>query len=65
MATVDIRRSIRWQLDNLTAEQAAEYSRIVGEEPMTAAELADWWEDWTWDGLAQLLWVRQETEAEE
>ena len=62
MATVDIKRSIRYQLDEITDAQAAEYSRIIGVEPMTARELAAWWEDWSWDGLAQLLYVRMEPE---
>lgn len=65
MATVDIRRSIQYQLDELTDDQAAEYCQIIDEEPMTARELAAWWEDWSWDGLAQLLYVRQEREEDE
>jgi len=61
---LDIRRSIQYQLDQLTDKQAATYCRIINAEPMTAKELAAWWEDWSWDGLAQLLTVRLDAESD-
>jgi len=61
---VSVKRSIEYQLAELTDEQAAEYVRIVGEEAMTARQVRAWWEDWTRDGLAQLLYVRMERREE-
>jgi len=61
---ISVERSVRWQLEHLTDEQAAEWCSIVGVERKTAKALADGWEDWTWEGLMGLLAVTQEEGGE-
>ena len=62
MSQVNIQRSIRWQLDNLTPAMVSTFCDIAELEPMTEDEFRDWWSDWTWDGLDYLLVARGESE---
>ena len=59
---IDARASIEYQFANMTNEQAALFCQIAELPPMTVEALADWWQDWTMDGLAQLLFVQTEPE---
>ena len=60
MSQVNIQRSIRWQLDNLTPQIVTRFCEAAGLEPMTPTELAEWWDDWSWEGLECLLLARSE-----
>jgi len=60
VSQVNIQRSIRWQLDNLTPQIVTRFCEAAGLEPMTPTELAEWWDDWSWEGLECLLLARSE-----
>lgn len=44
----------------LTQEAVDRYCAIVDLDPMSVGEFREWFEDDTWEGLTQLLWVEQE-----
>lgn len=60
-----VRRSIQWQLDNLTPEIAAKVCDLGGVKALSAAALRAGWQDWTLDGLESLLLARSEVEDAE
>jgi hypothetical protein len=62
---LDIRRSIQWQLDNLTPAMAVLVCGYAGLPAMPDAELRATWQDWTADGLERLLIARSEVEDAE
>lgn len=57
---LDVRRSIEWQLQNLTPEMAARFCEIAGIDAMPEP-----WSDWTLDALEALLIARSEVEDAE
>lgn len=56
-APLDVRRSIEWQLVNLTPAIAAQFCEIAG-----IAAMPEPWSDWTLDALEALLIARSEVE---
>ncbi len=66
MAKISVERSVKYQLEQMTQADVDKYLGIVREyqevDDMTPAEFAEWWEDYSEDGLAQLLFVRMEDE---
>lgn len=59
---LSLRRSIAWQLDNLTQAIVTTFCEIAGREAMTPETFRTWWADWTPDGLECLLIARSEAE---
>ena len=62
---LSVTKSIRWHLARITQAQVDAYTELVGLERMTPAEFSEWWDDWTWDGLFQIMWARGEMQNEE
>ena len=58
-------KSIKYHLALLTPNEAWLFCDEAGIERMTPAELGEWWRDWTWDGLLQLMWARGEVKTAE
>ena len=64
MAKISIQRSVEYQLNQMTQEDVDRYLEIVKEyqelPDMDPAEFKEWFEDYSEEGLAQLLFVRME-----
>jgi hypothetical protein len=66
ISRLNVRKSIDWQLANLTPGMVAAFCRLAGIDPLTPAQFhTNWledWQDWTADGLEALLIARSEAE---
>ena len=62
---VDLVASIQYQLQMLTDEEAASWCELTGNATMSASALAAQWNDWSVEGLSQLLFVRAPDGGEE
>ena len=60
---IDVQTSIQYQLQLLTDEQAQLWAELTGNQILKASDLAANWDDWTPEGLVQLLLVRSEGES--
>lgn len=61
---VDIQTSIQYQLQSMTDEQAQLWAELTDNQILKASDLAANWDDWTLQGLVQLLLVRSEGESD-
>ncbi len=60
-----VRRSIQWQLDNLTPEMVTQFCQLAGWGALTVGAFREAWADWTPEGLECLLIARSEVEDRE
>jgi len=58
MARIDVRSSIEEQLGAMTQDDVDRFCNIANLAKMTTEEFGEWFEDWSLEGLAQLLTAR-------
>jgi len=63
MARIDVRGSIGEQLGAMTQDDVDKFCNIANLAKMTPEEFGEWFEDYSVDGLAQLLTARMEGEG--
>jgi len=64
MARIDIRASIEDLLGAMTQDDVDRFCNIANLDKMTPEEFGGWFEDYSVEGLAQLLTARMEGEDE-